>query len=58
MIFNGVEILKLQFSRAVEQTFEQFLDSWSIASHPEQAGVFNAPHGGEFPVDIPVTESI
>ena len=30
MSFNGVELLKMQFSRAVEQTFETFLDSWSL----------------------------
>jgi hypothetical protein len=30
MSFNGVELLRMQFSRAVEQTFESFLDSWSL----------------------------
>ncbi|HZY60772.1 MAG TPA: hypothetical protein VFE56_13485 [Candidatus Binataceae bacterium] len=27
MNFNGVELLKMQFSRAVNQTFESFLDA-------------------------------
>ena len=36
MMFSGVEILKLQFSRAVDQTFESFLDSWSMPSKGEE----------------------
>jgi hypothetical protein len=57
MIFNGVEILKLQFSRAVDQTFEQFLDSWRPASSPEESGFFGSPEARELSVDIPVTSA-
>jgi hypothetical protein len=57
MIFNGVEILKLQFSRAVDQTFEEFLDAWRPASSPDQSGFFPPPEAREFPVDIPVTSA-
>jgi hypothetical protein len=57
-MFSGVEILKLQFSRAVDQTFEHFLDSWSMPSATQEdrvAGYY--PEGGQFPTEIPVISS-
>jgi hypothetical protein len=51
MSFSGVEILKLQFSRAIDQTFEQFLDSWSLAPLPERA---SEPDSGPFATELPV----
>jgi hypothetical protein len=53
MMFNGVELLKLQFSRAVDQTFEHFLDSWSLPA-AEVGGPVGYHEMGEFPTDIPV----
>lgn len=54
MVFNAVEILKLQFSRAIDQTFEHFLDSWSLAPIPEEGRVQDYPDNGQFPTDVPV----
>jgi hypothetical protein len=52
MIFNGVEILKLQFSRAIDQTFEHFLDSWSMPSGADE------PFAGDYTVQGQSSEEI
>ena len=54
MAFNGVELLKLQFSRAIDQTFEQFLDSWSLPFNEEGGGFTGgtADQQVEVPVEI------
>jgi hypothetical protein len=57
MIFNGVEVLKLQFSRAIDQTFEQFLDSWSLPLSEEGAQVRSYLPDNQFPTEIPVVSS-
>ncbi len=54
MVFNGVEVLKLQFSRAIDQTFEHFLDSWSPAPIQQESRVEGYADNGEFPIDVPV----
>jgi hypothetical protein len=55
MNFNGVELLKMQFSRAVNQTFESFLDAWSLPMGEEGAAM---QFGGEpFPTEVPVRTS-
>ncbi len=58
MAFNGVDLLKLQFSRAIDQTFEHFLDSWSLPPAEEgssgSSGHFSADQS---PVEIPVNIS-
>jgi len=53
MAFNGVELLKLQFSRAIDQTFEHFLDSWSLPSS-EEGGGFAGGTADQSEVEIPV----
>lgn len=56
MVFNGVEVLKMQFSRAVEQTFESFLDSWSLPLG--EGGASGSGMAGDgFPTEIPVSTS-
>jgi hypothetical protein len=56
MVFNGVEVLKMQFSRAIEQTFESFLDSWSLPIG--EGGASRSGMGGEgLPTDVPVSTS-
>lgn len=55
MAFNGVELLRLQFSRAIDQTFEHFLDSWSLPQSEER--VLSGPIGAEQPVEVPVNIS-
>jgi hypothetical protein len=57
MMFSGVEILKLQFSRAVDQTFESFLDSWSMPSKGEEVAFENWAGNGQFSTEIPVSVS-
>ena len=57
MMFNGVELLKLQFSRAVDQTFEHFLDAWSPSNSEVAAGPIGDPQVNEFASDIPVSIS-
>jgi hypothetical protein len=54
MVFNGVEMLKLQFSRAIDQTFEYFLDSWSLAPMHEEGRVQGYRDEGQFPTEVPV----
>jgi len=54
MIFSGVEILKLQFSRAIDQTFEHFLDSWTLPIRQEEAGVQSFGSLAELATEIPV----
>jgi hypothetical protein len=55
MNFNGVELLKMQFSHAINQTFESFLDSWSLPMGDEGATM---QLGGEpFPTEVPVRTS-
>ncbi|GEM_PF-4505601 len=34
---TGVELLKYQFSKAIDQTFERFLDSWTVPVENEAA---------------------
>jgi hypothetical protein len=55
MIFNGVEVLKMQFSRAVDQTFEQFLEAWSLPIAQEEGRVHGFTDERQLYVDIPVT---
>ena len=56
MVFNGVEVLKMQFSRAIEQTFESFLDSWSLPIG--EGGASGSGRGGEgSPANVPVSTS-
>ncbi len=57
MIFNGVEILKMQFSRAVDQTFEHFLEAWSLPSTQEEARIQGFADDHQLFVDIPVNSS-
>jgi hypothetical protein len=57
MIFNGVEILKVQFSRAIDQTFEHFLDAWSLPSGQDEGRMEGFADNGQLLVDIPVTSS-
>lgn len=57
MIFNGVEILKLQFSRAIDQTFEHFLEAWSMPSGQDEARMEGFADNGQLLVDIPVIPS-
>jgi hypothetical protein len=58
MVFSGVEILKLQFSRAVDLTFERFLDSWSLGNAEEGPGAMGgAVNGDRFESDVPVNIS-
>jgi hypothetical protein len=57
MMFNGVELLKLQFSRAVDQTFEHFLDAWSLSNSEAASGPIGYPQVNEFASDIPVSIS-
>jgi hypothetical protein len=57
MAFNGVELLKLQFSRAIDQTFEHFLDSWSLPSNEEGSGFAGALVTDQSAVEIPVNQS-
>jgi hypothetical protein len=57
MIFNGVEILRMQFSRAVDQTFEHFLDAWSMPAGRDEARVEGFADNGHVLVDIPVISS-
>ncbi len=52
MTFSGVEMLKLQFSRAVDQTFEHFLDSWTLAPLQEDGHDYREAH--ESAAEIPV----
>lgn len=54
MIFNGVEVLKMQFSRAVDQTFEQFLEAWSLPATHEEGRVLGFANNSQLLVDIPV----
>ena len=54
MMFSGVEILKLQFSRAIDQTFEQFLDSWTLPLPQEEARAEGFGVPAEFATEIPV----
>ena len=57
MAFSGVDLLKLQFSRAIDQTFEHFLDSWSVS--PAEEGNESSAHltADNSPRDIPVNIS-
>ncbi len=57
MIFNGVEMLKMQFSRAVDQTFEHFLEAWSLPVTQEEARVHSFADNNQLLVDIPVNSS-
>ncbi|MGO9057935.1 MAG: hypothetical protein ACLQU2_11200 [Candidatus Binataceae bacterium] len=57
MAFNGVELLKLQFSRAIDQTFEHFLDSWSMPPAEESSGPSGHFNVDQSPVEIPVNIS-
>jgi hypothetical protein len=57
MAFNGVELLKLQFSRAIDQTFEHFLDSWSMPPAEEGSGPSGHFNADQSPVEIPVNIS-
>ncbi len=57
MIFNGVEMLKMQFSRAVDQTFEHFLEAWSLPSIQEEARIQGFADDRQLFVDIPVVSS-
>jgi hypothetical protein len=57
MVFNGVEILKLQFSRAIDQTFEHFLDSWSLAPISAEGGGQGYPDNGQLSAEIPVFDA-
>ncbi len=57
MIFNGVEVLKMQFSRAVDQTFEHFLEAWSLPATHEEGRVHNLADNSQLLVDIPVISS-
>lgn len=52
MILSGVEILKLQFSRAIDQTFEHFLDSWSLAPIQENGHMQGNPDNAQFSNDV------
>ncbi len=54
MTFSGVEMLKLQFSRAVDQTFEHFLDSWAFAPLQEDGQVHGYREAHESGAEIPV----
>ena len=51
MSFNGVELLKMQFSRAIDQTFESFLDSWSLPV-AENAAAGSGMVDGEVPIEL------
>jgi hypothetical protein len=57
MVFSGVEILKLQFSRAVDLTFERFLDSWSLGNAEEGRDAMGPGNGDRFESDVPVNIS-
>ena len=57
MAFNGVELLRLQFSRAIDQTFEHFLDSWSLPNNEERGGFTGPMTTEQSPVEIPVNIS-
>jgi hypothetical protein len=57
MSSNGVELLKYQFSKAIDQTFEQFLDSWTLPIQDE-AGIRPFTERHESPAEIPVINSI
>jgi hypothetical protein len=57
MISNGVEFLKYQFSKAIDQTFEQFLDSWTLPPVQEEPGL-RAFETRESPAGIPVIPSM
>ena len=54
-MINGVEILKMQFSRAIDQTLEHFLEAWSLPSSRQEAQVF--ADNAHLLVDIPVMRS-
>jgi hypothetical protein len=56
MSSNGVELLKYQFSKAIDQTFERFLDAWTLPIQDEPAiGSFTESH--EAPAEIPAINS-
>jgi hypothetical protein len=58
MMYNAVELLKMQFSRAVDQTFEHFLDSWSTSAGEVVGSQAPYPGSNELPAaDIPVSIS-
>jgi hypothetical protein len=57
MNFNGVELLKMQFSHAINQTFESFLDSWSLPMGDEGAAMQLAGGGDSFATEVPVNTS-
>ncbi len=57
MTSNGVELLKYQFSKAVDQTFERFLDSWTLPPVPEEPG-WRGFEMHDSPAEIPVISSI
>ncbi len=58
MTSSGVELLKYQFSKAIDQTFEQFLDSWTLPAVEEHAEGLAFASRGEIPTDIPVRPSL
>lgn len=57
MVFNGVEVLKMQFSRAVDQTFEQFLEAWSLPATHDEGRVHSFADNSQLLVDVPVISS-
>lgn len=58
MVFSGVEVLKMQFSRAIDQTFESFLDSWTPALREENLFTHGNSDGERLGTEIPVTSSM
>jgi hypothetical protein len=57
MVFDGVELLKLQFSRAVDLAFERFLDSWSLGVGEEGVATSGSSDADEVPADVPLNLS-
>jgi len=55
MNWNGVELLKYQFSKAVDQTFERFLDSWTLRPDHEEGGSWTMGEQPDSHADIPVS---
>ena len=58
MTSSGVELLKYQFSKAIDHTFEQFLDSWPLPAVDEPAESLAFASRGEIPIDVPVRPSV
>ncbi len=57
-MFSAVEMLRIQFSRAIDQTFEHFLDAWSPPANREDLLLQGYSENQENSTEIPVISSM